>query len=168
MTTRSNSPATAIALSSSSGRWIVAATVTASGDDKDRGRAIGLWSGLAGIFTVLGPFVGGVLIQSGPHGWRWIFLINLPFLLLAYAFTRAGVPPLPGRRTEQNIWAQVDLVGATTATLGLGLVVGALIEANRLGPLTTAALVVAGTLTLVGFLAVELSPQPNQNARTDA
>ncbi len=131
------------------------AILSASFNDRDRGRAIGLWSGLAGIFTVLGPFVGGVLIQSGPHGWRWIFLINLPFLVLAYAFTRAGVAPLPGRRTAQSIRAQVDLIGATGATLGLGLVVGALIEANQLGPLWTTALVVAGSLTLVGFLAVE-------------
>ena len=43
----------------------------------DRAAAIGAWSGLGGIMTAIGPFLGGWLVQSA--SWRWIFLINLPF-----------------------------------------------------------------------------------------
>ncbi|RYY48212.1 MAG: MFS transporter, partial [Actinomycetales bacterium] len=52
------------------------AIISASIHPDDRGRAIGLWSGLAGVTTALGPLVGGTLVDA--VGWRSVFWINLP------------------------------------------------------------------------------------------
>ena len=53
------------------------AILEASFAPEDRAAAIGAWSGLGGIMTAIGPFLGGWLVQSA--SWRWIFVINLPF-----------------------------------------------------------------------------------------
>jgi len=102
-----------------------------SGDD--RGRAIGAWSGLSGVFTALGPFIGGGLVDAFPFGWRLAFLINLPLAAAAIWFSRAAVPDLPGNRTNAPLVTQLDLAGAALATVGLGLVIGPLIEIDQLG-----------------------------------
>ena len=52
------------------------AILQASFDQHDRGRAIGAWSGLGGVATAIGPFLGGWLVDAA--SWRWIFLLNLP------------------------------------------------------------------------------------------
>ena len=58
---------------------------------EERGRAFGLFGAVIGVSTAVGPLLGGLLIQLGgsEHGWRWIFLVNLPIGLVAIA---AGVP----------------------------------------------------------------------------
>ena len=53
------------------------AILEASFAPDDRAAAIGAWSGLGGVMTAVGPFLGGWLVQSA--SWRWIFVINLPF-----------------------------------------------------------------------------------------
>jgi MFS family permease len=53
---------------------------------EDRARAIGTWSGLAGVAGAAGPFLGGWLVQV--TSWRWVFLINLPVAI-------ASLPSLP-------------------------------------------------------------------------
>ncbi|ASW57071.1 MFS transporter [Plantactinospora sp. KBS50] len=61
----------------------------------ERGRAIGAWSGLSGVSTALGPFVGGWLIDT--LSWRWIFFINLP---LAAGVVLATIRWVPESRDE--------------------------------------------------------------------
>ncbi len=51
------------------------AIISASFDSKQRGRAIGTWSGFTAITSVIGPVLGGVLVQYAT--WRWVFFINL-------------------------------------------------------------------------------------------
>ncbi len=121
----------------------------------DRGRAIGAWSGLAGVFTAVGPFIGGLLIGTGPHGWRWIFLLNLPISVCAIALALGGIPQLSGRRTSDPLLAQVDILGGVLATVGLGLIVAPLIEVERLGGPVTAFLVLLGIGSLLLFGWVE-------------
>src|SRR4051794_8881767 len=53
------------------------AIIEASFRPEDRSAAIGAWSGLGGVATALGPFLGGWLVDAA--SWRWIFLINVPF-----------------------------------------------------------------------------------------
>ncbi|MGV1036407.1 MAG: MFS transporter [Candidatus Nanopelagicales bacterium] len=122
---------------------------------EDRGRAIGAWSGLSGLFTAVGPFLGGVLVESSPSGWRWVFLINVPLVIGAVWLAKLGIPQLAGSRTNAPIWSQVDALGGVLAVIGLGLIVGPLIEVQRLGALLTAGLVILGAAVLVLFGLVE-------------
>lgn len=127
--------------------------ITAGFDERQRPRAIGLWGGLSGLFTLLGPFVGGVLVDTAPAGWRWVFLLNLPLLALSWVLTLRYVPAMPGsRHAAGTALSQVDLVGGVLAATGLGLVTGALIEAGRLGPGPTVTLVAVGAAVLAGFV----------------
>lgn len=122
---------------------------------EDRGRAIGAWSGLSGLFTAVGPFLGGVLVESSPSGWRWVFLINVPLVIGAVWLAKVGIPQLAGSRTSAPIWSQVDVLGGVLAVVGLGLIVGPLIEVQRLGAFLTTGLVVLGSVVLVLFGLVE-------------
>src|SRR5581483_11166745 len=66
------------------------ALIQASFAPDQRGKAIGAWSGLSGVTTALGPFVGGVLIDQA--SWRWIFLMNIPLAVPAVWLTYKYVP----------------------------------------------------------------------------
>jgi MFS family permease len=64
------------------------ALMQASFHPDDRGRAVGAWSGLSGVSTAIGPFVGGWLIDA--FSWRWIFFLNLPLAAAVLSAARAG------------------------------------------------------------------------------
>jgi EmrB/QacA subfamily drug resistance transporter len=114
----------------------------------DRGRAIGAWSGLSGVFTALGPFVGGFLVDSSAAGWRLAFLINIPLTVLAVWLALRFLPDLPGSHGSLRA---LDWPGAVVATVGLGLVVGPLIEGGR----WATPLVLAGMILLAVFVLLE-------------
>jgi EmrB/QacA subfamily drug resistance transporter len=126
------------------------AMVSASFHVSDRGRAIGAWSGLGGIATALGPFLGGWLIDSA--SWRWVFLLNLPLSLAAFLIAARHVP----ESRDEHAAAHLDVIGSALLTLGLAGVVYALIEGpgNGWTPLAVG-VGVAGGLALVAFLFVE-------------
>src|SRR5438270_7889343 len=44
--------------------------------DKDRARAVGIWAGMSGVTTALGPLIGGWLVDTA--SWRWVFFLNVP------------------------------------------------------------------------------------------
>ena len=126
------------------------AIISASFSKKDRGRAIGTWSGFTAIAAGVGPVVGGWLIQN--LSWHWIFLINLPIAFAVLLITWRHVP----ESRDENI-KQLDLLGAVTVTLGLGGLVYALIESGNRGfrdPSIIMALAL-GVLLLILFLAIE-------------
>ncbi len=117
----------------------------------DRGRAIGAWSGLGGVATAVGPFLGGWLVEV--WSWRLIFLINLPVAAAVLAVAWRHVPESRDPRPD----GQIDLAGGPLVTVGLvGLTYG-LIEGPSRGwtaPVVLAALV-GGVAVLVAFIAVE-------------
>ena len=79
------------------------AILQASFRQADRGRAIGAWTGLGGVASAGGPFLGGWLIAVA--SWRWIFVINLPVglvVLLLSAAPRAGVEGPVGAGTGRR------------------------------------------------------------------
>ena len=92
-------------------------------DEAGRGRAVGLWSAATAATNLLGPLLGGVLVQS--LSWRWAFFINIPLALLTLWCLR-GVP-----ETKQGGAQRPDLGGSLLATLGLGLLTYALIRAGE-------------------------------------
>lgn len=88
---------------------------------EDRGRAIGLWSGMSGISMAIGPLIGGWLVDA--VGWRAIFWINVP---LAAAVIWMALRHVPDSRGDQG---RIDGLGAalTAASLAL-LTYGLVIE----------------------------------------
>jgi EmrB/QacA subfamily drug resistance transporter len=127
------------------------ALVSASFHVEDRGRAIGAWSGLGGIATAIGPFLGGWLIDS--VSWRFVFVINLPIAAAALA---ASARHVPESRDEAQGAAHLDVVGSLLLTVGLAGVVYALIEGpgNGWGTLAVSAGVI-GVIALLAFGVVE-------------
>lgn len=117
---------------------------------EDRGRAIGAWSGLGGVWTAVGPFLGGWLVDVA--SWRLVFLINLPVA----AFTIwAALTHVPETRDEEAN-RDVDVPGALAIAAGLAGVVYALIQgpAYGFGPVTIA-VGVAGAAALAAFPLIE-------------
>lgn len=114
----------------------------------DRPRAIGAWSGLAGITTAAGPFLGGWLVDAA--SWRWVFFLNLPL---------GAVVAVAGRRhliesRDPSIVGRPDLAGAAVGALGLaGATYGLIQESVVVG--------LAGGAGLILFVVVEArTPHP--------
>ncbi len=78
-----------------------------------RGAAVGTWTAWSGIAAVVGPFVGGQLIDAA--SWRWIFAINLPFIAATLVVVFAAVP----ERVRAGARAPVDWPGAALSFLAL-------------------------------------------------
>lgn len=95
--------------------------ITATFQGEERGRAFGVWAGASAVTTIIGPVVGGVLVNS--VSWRAAFLINVPLLAVAYYATRRHVPE--SRDTEAT--GQFDWLGAGVVVLAVaGLSFGAI------------------------------------------
>ena len=69
------------------------AVIIAAFPSNERGAAIGSWTAWAAISTVLGPLVGGYLVEA--VSWRLIFAINIPFVLFTLMLIRVAVPARP-------------------------------------------------------------------------
>lgn len=98
------------------------ALLAASFAPEDRARAIGAWSGLAGITSAVGPFVGGWLVDTG--SWRLVFLVNLPVAAVAVWVTLRHVP----ESRDEDASGRLDVPGAVLAAVALGALAFALIE----------------------------------------
>ncbi|GLU49813.1 MFS transporter [Nocardiopsis ansamitocini] len=124
---------------------------------QDRGKAIGAWSGLGGVATALGPFLGGWLVEA--YSWRLIFLINLPLAAVVVLISLRHVPESRDRAAVGN----VDVIGGVLITGGLIGLTYALIEGPVRGwdaPLVLLG-VAAALLCLPGFFVWERrTPHP--------
>jgi EmrB/QacA subfamily drug resistance transporter len=103
------------------------ALISSSFNEKERGKAIGTWSGFSAITTAIGPVLGGWLVEH--WSWRAAFFLNLPFAVAVLVISVWKVP----ETREQNDRGPLDWTGALLATAGLGGVVYGLIESPRLG-----------------------------------
>jgi len=126
------------------------AIIVAAFPVRERAAAIGIWTAWGGIAAIVGPLLGGVIVDNA--SWRWVFAINVPPVVATVVLVLAAVPPaarVAGRR--------VDVTGAILCVLGLGGFVFALIEQPRYGwssPLIWIPLV-AGIGLLVLFVVYE-------------
>ena len=128
------------------------ALISASFDKERRGRAIGTWSGFTAITMAFGPVLGGFLIDHA--SWRYAFFLNVPLALAVLVLTFRYVPESRGEAQG----GRIDWPGAVLATIGLGGVVYALIEAQTAGwsdPAVLGSLAV-GMIALPAFGIVEL------------
>src|SRR5256885_12664755 len=95
-------------------------------EGKERGRAIAIWAGVAGLAVAIGPVTGGFLLEH--FYWGSIFLVNLPIVALALG---AGVLIMP--TSKDPTAPRLDLVGAALSIGGLVSLVYAFIEAPTKG-----------------------------------
>jgi EmrB/QacA subfamily drug resistance transporter len=90
-----------------------------------KGAAIGLWSAVGGAAAALGPPIGGLLVQAS---WRWVFLVNLPFALVALVM---GVRTLDEVRDPDA--HKSDLLGAALLTVAVASLVAGIVEGSDWG-----------------------------------
>ena len=112
-------------------------------------KALALYGAAAPAGGTAGVFLGGVLTQYA--SWPWVFLINLPVAAVVLLLTRSVMPA--GMPTRGSL----DLAGATTATVGLGAVVFAIVRAPEAGWTSSSTLLAGlGGLALLGvFVALQ-------------
>jgi EmrB/QacA subfamily drug resistance transporter len=97
--------------------------ITASFEGEEQGRAFGVWAGASAATTILGPFVGGVLVNS--ISWRAAFLINVPLLLIAYYATARHVPESRDAEASGHFdWLGSAVVAIAVAGLAFGTIRG--------------------------------------------
>jgi EmrB/QacA subfamily drug resistance transporter len=124
--------------------------IVARFEQTERGGAIGAWTAWSGIAIVIGPLLGGLLLQAG--SWRWIFAINvIPIALALWLTSRLDATH------DAPAGGQIDHIGAVLATLGLGGPVYALIEGPSRGwgdPVILVSLI-GGLALLAAFVVYE-------------
>src|SRR4051794_2106072 len=111
------------------GAFIMPSTLsilTATFPASERGKAIGIWSGVSGIGIAIGPVAGGWLIEHA--SWSWIFLVNLPIVIGALVAGRFLVP-----ESRDEAKPRLDPRGFVLSFLALSSLVWGLIEAPSRG-----------------------------------
>lgn len=116
-----------------------------------RGTAMGLWGATAGVATLVGPILGGVLVDTA--GWPWIFYVNVPVGLVGIVLALRFVPAL-SRHAHR-----FDLLGVALSAIGMFCIVFGIQEGQRYdwgviedGPLTVWSIIAVGIIFLSGFL----------------
>ena len=131
----------------------VLATIHATTEGRRRSRAIGLYGSVGGLSMVLGQVLGGVLVAAdlGGSGWRAIFLVNVPVVLIALLL---GVRSVPDSRSDRP--ARGDVRGTVLLTAALVALLLPLTEGRASGwPLWSVGLLVAAPFLGWAFLATE-------------
>ena len=111
--------------------------ISASIDRADRGRAIGIWAGLSGVAAAVGPLLGGWLVDQ--IGWRAIFWINVPLVVVTIAISLRHVPETKGAQDR------IDFGGAGLTVVSLVFLTYGLVAEERMPT-------VAGLLLLIAFV----------------
>lgn len=116
-----------------------------------RNKALGVWGSLAGIASVFGVMLGG-LITDGP-GWEWIFWINVPIGLGAAAIAPRIIPESRAEKRQRPF----DTAGAVSLTGALLLLIFTLGEATHIGWATTRTIssLIGVAALLAVFMAIE-------------
>jgi EmrB/QacA subfamily drug resistance transporter len=120
-------------------------------EPEERGKAIGMWAGAAGMAIAIGPLAGGALLKY--FWWGSVFLVNVPFVVVGVVAILILVPdskdPHPNR---------LDPTGIVLSMMGLGALVYGIIEggnSNNWLRWNTAGAIVLGVLLLAAFVQLE-------------
>ncbi|MFD7895752.1 MFS transporter [Streptomyces sp. NPDC059743] len=130
---------------------ITLAVITSTFPEEQRGKAIGVWTGVAGGGGILGMFLSALLVDVA--SWRWLFALPVALILAALAMTAKSVPN--SRETSAH---RFDTAGALLSTLAVTGLIFVLQEGSERGwtaPVTLISLAV-GLLAVLGFVAWEL------------
>ncbi len=126
------------------------AVITRLFPPQTRGQAMALWGAVAGVATLIGPLLGGVLIDH--LGWEWIFFVNVPVGVVAFVLASRLVPRFETRAHR------FDWLGVVLSGVGLFCVVFGIQEGNTYdwgtirGPISVWGLIGTGVVVLAVFL----------------
>lgn len=115
-----------------------------------RGAAMAIWGATAGVATLVGPILGGVLVDG--FGWEWIFIVNVPVGIVGFILAWRLVPNLT---THSH---RFDWLGVILSAVGMFLLVFGIQEGEKydwgtiVGPITVWGLIIAGIVILVAFV----------------
>src|SRR5450631_3342940 len=125
-------------------------------DEKQRGRAVGIWAAGASLALISGPLIGGGLIAL--VGWRSIFLVNLPIGVAGLWLTWRYAS-----ETTRSPQREIDLPGQLAAIAALGCLAAAIIEGGALGwshPFVMAGFAASAVLVILFVRQERRAPQP--------
>jgi EmrB/QacA subfamily drug resistance transporter len=131
------------------------ALIQSSFRPSDRAPAIGVWSSLSGVAGLVGPFLGGALIDL--VSWRLVFLLNVPLAVLVVVATGRHVP----ESRDPGPHGRFDVLGAVLGAVALGALTYALITAGERGGIDVVVSAVVAVVTGALFVVRErraLSP----------
>ena len=117
---------------------------------RERGSAMAIWGVTAGVATLVGPILGGFLLDA--LGWEWIFFINVPVGIIGFVLAFRFVPTLETHRHR------FDWLGVALSAIGMFLVVFGLQEGETFswgriwGPISVWSLIITGILVLAVFV----------------
>ena len=115
-----------------------------------RGQALSLWGATAGVATLVGPILGGILVDG--LGWEWIFLINVPVGVVAFVLALRLVP-----RLDTHVH-RFDVLGVVLSAIGMFLLVFGIQEGEDYdwgtitGPISVWSLIAAGLIVIAIFI----------------
>lgn len=116
---------------------------------RTRGAALGVWGSVAGVATITGPLLGGLLVETA--GWEWIFYVNVPVGVAALWFSLRWLPKLD---THSRTF---DVLGMVLSVVGMFLLVFGIQEGSTYdwgtirGPITVWSVIAVGVVVLLGF-----------------
>ena len=126
-----------------------------------RGAAFGVWGAVAGVATIAGPTLGGLLVTA--FDWRWIFFVNLPIGVFVLLITPVIIPDLRlGRRHR------IDIPGVLLASAGLLAICYGLVEGQKYnwgkitGFISIPLIIGLGVVLLIVFLVVQKLTQDRE------
>ena len=125
--------------------------ISAAIDEKEKGKAIGIWSAATTVVTVGGPILGGALADAGL--WRYIFFINVPIGVVALLILWRKV----GESKDESSSGGLDFAGSLAIALGLALLTFGCLRIPAVGwrHWGTGGAMGAGLLLLIVFLVIE-------------
>ncbi|MEV0398790.1 MFS transporter [Actinoallomurus sp. NPDC050550] len=130
---------------------ITLAVITSTFPDEERGRAIGVWTGVAGGGGILGMFLSAALVDVA--SWRWLFVLPVALGVVALTMTLRSVPN--SRETSGHTFDTVGALTSIVAVVGLIFVLQEGPERGWTAPATLLSLAV-GLVAAIGFVAWEL------------
>jgi EmrB/QacA subfamily drug resistance transporter len=128
------------------------AMVTNAYAQRERGRALGIYTGVSALGVAIGPLLGGAITSF--LDWTWIFFVNVPVGVVTFLLTRYANPP----QSKAPHPSPVDWPGLVTLVLGLTAVVLAIMQSSSwgLGSATFLGVLAAGLILLAYFVWLEL------------
>lgn len=120
----------------------------------EHGKAIGIYSGIASIFLVIGPLMGGFFTQY--LSWRWIFLFNIPVVVISFVVTLIALPLIKSEKKKFDFW------GFLLFTLGFPCFILAIMQGNKWGWTSgiTLSMIACSIVAFIFFFKLEMKIKP--------